>query len=143
MTSSEANVQGFVAEPGHGGGGVCQARLDEERIVGAFVERYVHAVVGDGHGRRDVQQVLEDLLGLGRGVDAADLLGQQPIQGAGHEGDLQIEVDLEADHAGQGSEMKERHGGAAAVFDEPALGVAGDQGRAAELEVVGPDGCRA
>jgi len=36
----------------------------------------------------------------------ADSLGQEAIQRAAHQGDLQIEVNLQADHQGQGIERR-------------------------------------
>lgn len=40
-------------------------------------------------------------------VLASDLLSHQPIQRPGDKGELQIEVHLQADHGGQGVQVKE------------------------------------
>ena len=96
-------------------------------------------LVPDFDGRGDVQEVAEDLLGRRLLIFAADLVGEQTIQRAGHERDLQVEVDLHADHRRQGVEVKELHGLGDAVFDQHALRVARHQRRAAAMLVVGQE----
>ena len=43
---------------------------------------------------RDVEEISEDLFGLSSLIFAANLLGHESIQGAGHEGDLEVKVTL-------------------------------------------------
>ena len=63
-----------------------------------LVERDGHPVFLDLDRRGDFQQIAEERLGLGLAIRSADSLGEEAIQRAGHQGDLQIEVDLQADH---------------------------------------------
>ena len=76
-------MQCFVAEPGHGRWGVGQAGLEQEGIVGAFVEGHQHAVGFDRDGCGDVQQVTEKFFRLGVVVAGADFFGQQTVERAG------------------------------------------------------------
>ena len=105
--------------------------------MSAFVELDKHAMLFNGDSGRDIQEVSEDFLCLGSGVFASDSLGHEPVEGTGHKGYLQIEVNLEANHGREGVDMEELNGFGNSVLDEHSLGVAGDQGRAANLEIVG------
>ena len=78
-------------------------------------------------------------LGCARVVLAADALGHQAIQGTGHQGELQVEVDLQADHRGERIEVKELDGLGDVVFDQHPLGIARDQGGRTGLVVVGQE----
>ena len=84
-----------------------------------------------------ITQVVEERLGLSMVIRPADFFRQETVQGTGHERDLQVEVDFQAHHGRQRVEVEELHRLGDAVLDQHALGVARDQGRAADLEVVG------
>src|SRR5271167_4653970 len=55
---------------------------------------------------------------------------------------MQVEVDFKADHGREGVDMKELDGFGDSVLDEHSLGVARDQGRAANCEVIGEENGR-
>ena len=133
----ELDDEWLPCEPGHGSWRVRQAGRDEVRVVSAFVEFDKHAMLFNGDSRGDIQEVSEDLLGLGAGVFAPDPLGHEAVEGTGDESDLQIEVDLEANHGRERVDMEELNGFGNSVLDEHSLSVARDQGRAADFEIVG------
>jgi hypothetical protein len=54
-----------------------------------------------------VDEVAEDVLEFDGGVAAAELLAKQAIQAAGHQGELQIAIDLYGDRGGQRVDMEE------------------------------------
>jgi hypothetical protein len=72
------------------------------------------------------------LLACARSYSRPILIGHEAIEGAGHEGDLEIKVHFEADHRGKGIEVKELNGLRDGILNEHAVGVTGHQ----------PTGCR-
>ena len=127
----------FTGEPRHGSRRVGQPGSNKVRVMSAFVELDDDAVLFNDDGRRDIQEVSEDLLCLRSVVFATDTLGHEPIEGTGHESDLEIEVDLEANHGREGVEMEELNGFGDSVLDKHSLRVTRNQVRAADLEIVG------
>src|SRR2546427_2530968 len=109
--------------------------------MSALVELHNGAMLFDNHGGRAVQEVSEDLLRLGPLVFTPYAVGHEPIKGAGHEGDLEIEVDLEAYHGRERVEVEELNSFGDSVLNEHSLGVTSDQVWAAGLEVVGKQDC--
>ncbi len=111
-------------EPMHRSRRVRQSRRDKVRIVSAFVEYDDDSTFFDRHGCRDIQEVSEDGLCLSPAVFASNALGDEPVEGTGHESDLQVEVDFKADHGREGVHMKELDGLGDSVLDEHSLGSA-------------------
>src|SRR3972149_10949955 len=91
----------------------------------------------NGDSGRDIQEVSEDFLCLGSGVFASDSLGHEPVEGTGHKGYLQIEVNLEANHGREGVDMEELNGFGDSVLDKHSLGVTSNQVGAADRKIVG------
>ena len=125
------------SEPRHRSWRVRQSRRDKVRIVSAFVECDEHSTFFDSHGRRDIQEISEDSLCLSPAVFATNALGHKPVERTRHEGDLQVEVDLKADHGREGVQMKELDGFGDSILDQHSLSVPRDEGLAANFEVVG------
>jgi hypothetical protein len=107
------------------------------RIMSPLVQGHRDFVVGDHHRGGGVEQIVKDGLGLRSLVEAAHLFGHEPVQGTGHERDLQVKIDFQADHGGQGIEMKEVDRFGNAVLNEHALRVACHQGHKRDGLVVG------
>ena len=107
--------------------------------MSALVERHGDIVVGDVYGGGNVEEVSEDFFRLSSIVLATDLVRHESIERTGNESDLQVEIDFESDHGREGVDVKELDGFGDAVFNEHALGIAGDQGGATDFEVIGED----
>jgi len=105
---------------------VGQPASNQERVVGAFIQGYVDARFLDGDGGGDIEEIAEEFLGLSPLIFAPDLGGQEPIERTGHEGNLEVEINFEPDHGGEGVEVEELDGLGDAVFDEHAMGIACD-----------------
>src|SRR6266478_6104685 len=95
--------------------------------MGALVQPDDDVLLLDGYRRRHVEQVAENLFGLRSFILPSNLIGHQAIEGAGHEGDLEIKVHFETDHRGKGIEVKELNGLRDTILNEHAVGVTGHQ----------------
>ena len=104
--------------------------------MGAAVEADLDLLLLDRHVGRHVDEVAEDLAGLGVGV-AAHASGEEAVEAAGDDQEGHVEVDLEADGGGERVHVEEAHGVGERVLDEHALGVAGDELRGRGASVVG------
>ena len=110
--------------------------------MSTLVERDEDLVAVDDDGCRHIQKIAEDLFSLSSLILSADPAGHEPVQRGGHQRDLQIKVDLQADHRRECIQVKKLDSVRDAVFDEHPLGVTRYQGRALDREVIGEDDCR-
>jgi len=95
--------------------------------VGALLELNVHLGVADGDLGRGVDEVAEQVGGLGVFVAIADARTEEPIKAGSHQRELQVAVDLHRHGRGQRIHMEELDAVGDAVLDDHALGVAGDE----------------
>ena len=58
-----------------------------------------------GHQRLRLDEVAEQVAGVRGGVLLADFYPEQPVEGTGHEGQLQVAVDFEHHGGGQGIDV--------------------------------------
>src|SRR4030043_1217776 len=107
--------------------------------MSTLVERDEDLVAVDDDGCRHIQKIAEDLFSLSSLIPAADPAGHEPVQRGGHQRDLQIKVDLQADHRRECIQVKKLDSVRDAVFDEHPLRVTRYQGQAFYREVVGED----
>jgi hypothetical protein len=105
--------------------GLREAGGHQQWVVGAFLETHCDVPFGGHHVRDRIDEVAEDVLGLGGRVAIADPLAKQSIQAAGHERQLKIATDLH------------RHAVGDAVFDEHALRVSSDEVHGHATQLVG------
>ena len=94
-------------------------------------------VVGGDDGGGGFDEVVEEGAGLGGGVGMAEALGEFSVEGAGDEGELQVQVNAQGDGAGEGVHVEEVDGVFDGVFDEHAPGVAVDEVGGAFVHLVG------
>ena len=104
--------------------------------MGAAVEADGDVTVGDDDVGRHVDEVAEDLTGLGV-VVAAHASSHEAIEAAGEHEQGHVEVDLEADGGGQCVDVEEADGIGESVLDEHAPGVADDELARGGVGVVG------
>ena len=124
-------------EPGDGGGGVGVAGLDEVRVVGAATERNDDLVVADVDGGAGFDELAEQAGGLGGAEAFADAGGENAVQGAGHDGELDVEIDAQGHGGGQRIHVEEVDGIGDGVLDQHAAGIAVDQLARGGAELVG------
>ena len=105
--------------------------------MGAFLESDLDVVLADLDLSRGVDEITEQVSGLGAFVSVRDTVAEQAVQAAGHEGELQITVHLHRHRRGQGVHMEEVDTVGNAVLDDHALGVAPDQGGRCSAHLVG------
>jgi hypothetical protein len=105
--------------------------------VGALLEAHLNIPLGDHHMGDRIDEVTEDVLGLGGGTAVIDLLAEEAIQAAGHQGQLQIAIDFHGDRRGQRVDVEEIHAISDAVLDEHALRVAADELNRGAAQLVG------
>ena len=121
----------FAAKPGHRGRLVREPRRDQEYgLCSACPRSRLPPVPGRSTVAETSSRLRKIVLAGGLLVLPANPIGQQSVQGAGHEGDLQVEVDLHAHHRRRASRWKRLDRLGDAVLDQHALGVAGHQRRA-------------
>ena len=89
--------------------------------------------------RRGVDEVAEQVARLGRLVAVADANGQQAIQAAGHQRQLQVAVDLHRHRRGEGVHVEEVDPVLDVVLDEHPLGIAADQVGGGPGQLVGQE----
>ncbi len=94
--------------------------------MGATMVVHGNLFVADDNVGRHVNEVAENLAGLGVGV-AAHLLGDEAIESAGQNQQRHVEIHLEPHRRGKGVNMKETHRVGERVFNEHALGITGQQ----------------
>ena len=128
----------LVAEPGHRSvRGISESSVNEERIAGTLVEGDGDAVLSNLDGASDVEEVIVDRFGLGPVVLLWESCSEEAIEGTGHEGKLQIEINLKADHRCERIDMEEMDGFSNGIFNKHTVGVARDEGGGLGFEVVG------
>ena len=75
--------------------------------MGALIQGDVDVGFVDGNGRGDIEEIAEEFLGLSPLIFAPDLGGQEPIERTGHESNLEVEINFEPDHGGEGVEVED------------------------------------
>ena len=100
-------VEHAVDEPWDGAGLAAEPLLDDERIVGAASELDGDRALVD----RDIGAAVNELAKQRAGglvlVALADPGVEQAVEGDGHRGELEIDVDLERHSCGQGGHVEE------------------------------------
>src|SRR3974377_2130694 len=96
----EPYQQSSISKPGHGNGLVGQLRCHQVGVVSPLVEAHDHFGFVDLGHCRNLQPFAEDRLGLSLTVPPTDSSGQETVERTGHQGDLQIEIDLQTHHRG-------------------------------------------
>ena len=92
-----------------------------------FWNRTTTSLLGDRDVRRGVDEVAEQVPGLGGLVTVADADRQQAVEAAGHQRQLQVAVDLHRHRRGQRVHVEEVDPVLDVVLDQHPLGVAADQ----------------
>src|SRR6266403_3565619 len=133
--SAEGDFEFPAAPPRHGDVGVLKAGGEQQGAVSAFAKGDLDGIVGDGNKGLRFDEVAEQMARVRGGVLLADFCAEQAVEGAGHEGQLQVAVDFERHGRGQGIDVEELDAVGDAVFDEHAASVELDQagGRTAQL----------
>jgi hypothetical protein len=135
----EAEDKLLVTVPRHGCRGIRKPRGHKIRVMRTLVKRNDDQIMFNGNGCRHIKKITENLFGLSSLILSADPAGHEAVERGGHQRDLQIKVDLQADHRRECIQVKKLNGVRDAVFDEHPLRVPGYQGRAFDREVVGED----
>ena len=91
---SEGKGELPIVKPGDGDGFPLEMGGLAQRIMSALLETHVDLVFRDGNARRGFDEVAEDTTGGGRAVRAADVETKQAVAAAGHEGALEVAIDL-------------------------------------------------
>ena len=105
--------------------------------MGAAAQPHLDAVLADAHGGRGAHEALEQLAGARLLVAVADAAGQQAVQRAGHDGELQVGVDLQRHGRGERVHVEEVDRLGDGVLDDHAAGVAVDEVGGLGVELVG------
>lgn len=95
--------------------------------VGAAAEEHFDAGLADADSGIREQDVVGDLAGTARPVAIAARAGQVTVQGAGHEGEAQVGVDLGLDDGEERVHAEEVDGLGEDVLDHHAAGAAADE----------------
>ncbi len=123
----ESEAEQAVAEPWDTALLLGESLLDEEWIVGAPSELDGDRVLVDGEVGAGVDELAEQ---RPRGLvlmAMANPVGEQAVQGGSHDGELEIDVDLERHRGGQRIHVEEVDGLGDGVLDQHAPGIAVDQ----------------
>ena len=96
--------------------------------MGAAAEAHLDAVEPDLDARAGLRELAEQRAGAGRGVVAAEVAGQQAVEGAGHQRELEVGVNFQRNLGGERVHVEEVDGVGDRVLDEHAAGVAVEQG---------------
>ena len=133
--SEEAKFEGAVIEPGDGFPGCGVVSSQQQRVVGPSPEADDDLGGSDVDAGAGVYELAENRAGLGDLEAVADALGEQTVEGAGHHGELDVEIDLHGHGGRQRVHVEEVDGVGDGVFDDHAARVAVDQpgGRLAHL----------
>ena len=134
---AERDFEFPAAPPRHGDIGVLEAGSEQQGAVSTFAEGDLDGIFGDCDKRLGFDKVAEQVAGVRGGVLLADFCPEQAVEGAGHEGQLQVAVDFERHGRGQGIDVEELDAVGDAVFDEHAAGVELDQARGGAAQLIG------
>ena len=107
MALSQDQAQAFVPQPRHPCVRLIEPRGDQQRVVGALLEPYHDFALRDRDFCRGVDEVAEQMAGLGGLVAVADADGQQAVQAARHQRQLQVAVDLHRHRRGERVHVEE------------------------------------
>ena len=91
---SEGKTELFVMVPGYRYIDFVEACRDEQGVVGSFLKTDCDILIFYVDRCGGVNQVPENVPGLCPLITIAHLAAQKPVKTAGHEGQLQVEVDL-------------------------------------------------
>ncbi len=135
--SEEAKFEGAVVEPGDGFSGCGVVSSQQQRVVGPSPEADDDLGRGDVDAGAGVHELAENGTGLGDLKAIADALGEQAVEGASHQGELDIEIDLHGHCGRQRVHVEEVDGVGNGVFDDHAARVAVDQPGGRFVHLVG------
>ena len=130
-------MQGPVVEPGDFDGLFIETRREQQGVVGSFLKAHRDLVGGDIHGGGCVNEVAEERLRLGALVTLPDLLAEETVEAAGHEGELEVAVHFHGDGGGQRVHMEELDAVLDGVLDDHAAGIAFDEFGGGTFELIG------
>ena len=105
--------------------------------MGAFLKTHGDVALIDEDIGGGVDEVAEDVLKFGGGVAVADSFPEEPIEAAGHHGQLQIATDLHGNGRGQCVHVEEVDAVGDAVLDQHALRVPSDEMDDGTTQLVG------
>ena len=112
---------------------------DEQGVMGTLLIPHDDLRLGERHLGRGIHEVLEQMSRLGMFVAPADPPGQQAVQAAGHQGQLQVAIDLHRHRRAQRVHVKEVDPIRDAVLDDHPLGVPLDQAGRRPGQLVGQE----
>ena len=142
MKSAEDEVEFFIIEPWDGRVLLWDGRCDEVGVVRAFLEVYVDVLCVDGYASRGIDEVIEECPRVDAFVALCDVARHEAIEAAGHEGELEVAVDLHGDGGGECIHVEEIDAVGDLVFDDHTLGVTCNERGCGEFEMVGDQECR-
>ena len=135
----EGSLQGQVVEPTGSDCGVCEACFDQERVVDAASNGHLDPFRTDLDTGRGLDEFAREPTGFGCGVLATEGASEQAVEAAGHESEVEIDIDLVRDLGGEGVHVEEVDSFGDVVLDRHAAGVAVDEGPDGSLELVGEE----
>src|SRR5437764_15056063 len=92
---SEDKPQPLAPQPGDGDGCLVEPGGYQQRVVSALLELHHDLRLGDRDLGRGIDEVAEQVAGLGDLVSVADADAQQAIEAAGHQRQLPDKVELQ------------------------------------------------
>ena len=78
----------------------------------------------DEQGGTGIDEVSEDMSGLGFWISIAQFRPEQAVEAAGHEGELEIQIDLHRHRGRQGVHVKKINSIGKVIFNNHPLGIA-------------------
>ena len=139
MLLSVVEVDAIAVQPRDGRAVVVESGFAEDRIVAAAVEGDEEPTAGsDFDLAAGFDELAVELLRLGL-LEALELTSQPAVATVGDHRQSHVEVDVQADLAGEAIEVEEVDVRSQAVLDAVASGIMGDELAGAHLEVIGQE----
>ena len=130
-------MKAFVVEPGDGLIGFIETGCEQQWVVGALLKPDFDVRIADGDSGGGVDEVAKEMSGTGALITISNTVGKDPVEAAGHQGQLEIAIDLHGDGGGERVHVEEVNAVGDAVFNEHALGVAADHTGRGPAQLVG------
>ena len=139
MSLPEDESQPLTSQPRDDRLGSVEARRDEQRVVSTLLVADDHLRLADRHHGGRIPEVAEEMARLGLLIATADPPGQQAVQAAGHQGQLQVAIDLHRYRRGERVHVEEVNAVLDAVLDDHPPGVPLDQPGRRRRQLVGQE----
>src|SRR5271157_1180585 len=135
MGLPEDELQSLTAQPWDDRVCFFESGRDEQGVMSTLLIGHHDLRLGDLHLGGGIHEILKQMPRLGVLVALADATGQQAVQAAGHQRQLEVAVDIHRDGRAQRVHVKEVDPIRDAILDDHPLGVPPDQlgGRLCEL----------